>query len=245
MNGSTYQKVAAGGELKHGTLSEHSFTNKADTFGLLLSISRQDIYNDDMSALTSQPQDLGRIGALTLNDVVWSMFMDNADFFKAANKNFSAGVGTALGIDGLSQAEQAFDDKVGADGKPLGLTAAILLTPTALSSTAQVLMSAKEMRNPSGKDLTENPHAGKFQHVKSRYLGNAKYTGNSQKAWYLLADPREAATVEVVFLNGRETPTIETAEANFNQLGIQMRAYHDFGANLQDPNAGHKMKGEA
>jgi len=49
-----YEKVAPGGELKHGTLGEESYTNKADlsacharagTYGLLLSIDRRDIIN--------------------------------------------------------------------------------------------------------------------------------------------------------------------------------------------------------
>ena len=40
--------------------------------------------------------------------------------------------------------------------------------------------------------------------------------------------------IEVAFLNGQESPTIETAEVDFNVLGVQMRGYHDFGVNLQD-----------
>ncbi len=42
-----YEQVAPGGELKHGTLGEQSFTNKADTYGLMLTIDRRDIINDD------------------------------------------------------------------------------------------------------------------------------------------------------------------------------------------------------
>ena len=48
----------------------------------------------------------------------------------------------------------------------------------------------------------------------------------------------------MAFLNGQESPTIETAEADFNQLGIKMRGYHDFGCALQDPRGGLKSKGE-
>ncbi|NLF31332.1 MAG: hypothetical protein GX591_10655, partial [Planctomycetes bacterium] len=36
-----YEIVAPGGELKHGTLGEESYTNKADTYGLLLAIDRR------------------------------------------------------------------------------------------------------------------------------------------------------------------------------------------------------------
>jgi hypothetical protein len=57
------------------------------------------------------------------------------------------------------------------------------------------------------------------------------------KAWYLLADPADLPVIEVAFLNGQESPTIETAEADFNVLGVQMRGYHDFGCALQDASA--------
>jgi hypothetical protein len=49
----------------------------------------------------------------------------------------------------------------------------------------------------------------------------------------------------VAFLNGQESPVIETAEADFNVLGVRMRGYHDFGVALQDPRGGLKSKGEA
>ena len=76
------------------------------------------------------------------------------------------------------------------------------------------------------------------------YLANAQYPGNSSKASYLLAEPVDLPVIEVAFLNGQESPTIETAEADFNQLGIKMRGYHDFGCAMQDPRGGVKSKGE-
>ena len=30
-------------------------------------------------------------------------------------------------------------------------------------------------------------------------------------------------------------PTVESADADFNVLGVQMRGYHDFGVALQEP----------
>jgi hypothetical protein len=90
-----------------------------------------------------------------------------------------------------------------------------------------------------------NPHFGKFRLEVSRYLGNALYAGSSSKAWYLLADPADLPVIEVAFLNGQESPTIETAEADFSVLGVQMRGVHDFGVALQDWRGGTKQKGEA
>jgi hypothetical protein len=242
-----YEQVAPGGELKHGNLGSESYSNKADTYGLMLSIDRRDIINDDLGAITTVPRKLGRGSGLKINDVFWTNFLNNAAFFAVGNKNYLTGVDTALTIDGLTKAEQTFMGQVDSDGKPIGIMPSIVLVPTALSAIATQLNKSLEIRDTtsSTKYPIANPHQGKFRAEVSRYLSNSKYAGNSSKAWYLLADPNDLPVIEVAFLNGQESPTIETAEADFNVLGIQMRGYHDFGVALQDPRGGVKSKGEA
>jgi len=244
-----YEKVAPSGELKHGTLGNETYTNKADTYGLMLGIDRRDMINDDLGAITTVPRKLGRGSGLKINDVFWTMFIANSGgaFFAAGNKNYLTGTDTVLSIDGLTKAEVAFLEQVDGDGKPIGIMPAIVLVPTALSAIGTQLYKSVELRDTtaSTKYPIANPHQGKFRVEVSRYLANSQYTGNSSKAWYLLADPNDLPVIEVAFLNGQESPTIETAEANFNMLGIQMRGYHDFGVNLQDPRGGVKSKGEA
>jgi len=241
-----YEIVAPGGELKHGTLGEETYTNKADTYGLQLSVDRRDIINDDLGAITTVPRKLGRGSGLKINDVFWTKYMANSGFFTVGNNNFLSGADTALTIDGLTKAEVAFMDQVDGDGKPIGVMPSIMLVPTSLSAIGSQLFKSLEMRDTtaSTKFPVNNPHQGKFRVEVSRYLGNAQYAGNSSKAWYLLADPADLPVIEVAFLNGQESPTIETAEADFGVLGIQMRGYHDFGVNLQDPRGGIKSKGE-
>ena len=242
-----YELVAPGGEIKHGTLGNETYSNRADTYGLMLSIDRRDIINDDLGAITTVPRKLGRGSGLKINDVFWSVFLNNAAFFTTGNKNYLSGADTALSIDGLTKAEIAFMDQVDSDGKPIGVMPAILLVPTALSAIGSQLFKSMELRDNSSaaKYPVTNPHAGKFRVEVSRYLANASYSGSSSKAWYLLADPKDLPVIEVAFLNGQESPTIETAEADFQVLGVQMRGYHDFGVALQDPRGGVKMKGEA
>jgi len=242
-----YQPVAPGGALKHGTLGQEQYTNKADTFGLLLSIDRRDMINDDLGAITLVPRKLGRGSGLKINDVFWTIFLANSAFFTSGNKNYISGADTVLNIDGLTKAEVMFLDQVDSDGKPIGIMPAIILVPTALSAMGTQLFKSVEIRDTtsSTKYPIANPHQGKFRAEVSRYLANTKYTGASAKAWYLLADPADLPVIEVAFLNGQESPTIETAEADFNVLGIQMRGYHDFGVALQDPRGGLKSKGEA
>lgn len=241
-----YEKVAPGGEIQHGTLGEESFTNKADTYGRMLQITRQDIINDDLGALTDVSRKLGRGAALKLNDVFWTAFLDNASFFTGTGKYIS-GATTNLGINGLELGEVAFMGKTDAEGKPLGVRSEILLVPPALSVTGAVLMKSIEIRDNTAntKTPTANPFAGRYRLESSSYLGNAAYPGYSALAWYLLANPLDIATIEVAFLNGQESPTIENSDADFSTLGIQMRGYHDFGVAKQDARGGLKSKGSA
>jgi len=247
--GFKYEKVGPSGELKHGTVGEQSYTNQAETYGKMFAITRTDLINDDLGALTAVPRRLGRGGALKLNDVFWTEFMDNGSFFTAGNRNYKTGATTALGIDALSTAEQVFFDQVDPDGNPLGVMPAILLVPNGLNALASALMRSTKIVTAGGsskaKDPDENPHSGKFSIARSSYLSNTNITGNSSKAWYLLADPEDMPAIEVAFLNGRQEPTVESADADFNSLGIQMRGYHDFGVAKQEPRGGVKMKGEA
>jgi len=242
-----YEQVAPGGQMKHGTLGQEVYTNKADTFGLLLGVDRRDVINDDLGAITTVPRKLGRGSGLKINDVFWAAFLANSAFFTTGAKNYFAGADTALTIDGLTKAEKAFMDQVDSDGKPIGIMPAIVLVPTALSAMSTQLYKSLEIRDTtsSTKYPVANPHQGKFRAEVSRYLSNTRYTGNSEKAWYLLADPADLPVIEAAFLNGQEAPTIETANADFDILGIQMRGYHDFGIALQDPRGGTRMKGEA
>lgn len=241
-----YEKVGPGGEIKHGTLGELSYTNKAETYAKMFAITRQDIVNDDLGALTQIPRKLGRGAALALNDVFWAAFMNNSSFFTSGRGNFASGAGTALSIASLTAAETLFLNQTDPDGNPVAVMPRILLVPNALSVTANNLMDSRIIANDTTANtvtLANNPHAGKFSVVRSSYLSNTNITGNSTTAWYLLADPNDMAVIEVAFLNGKDTPTVESADADFNTLGIQFRGFHDFGVGLQEYRAGVKEAG--
>ena len=60
---------------------------------------------------------------------------------------------------------------------------------------------------------------GLLEAITSPFLSGTKY--------WLFNDA--FPLVDVAFLNGRTTPVVETAEANFHQLGIEMRCYFDYG----------------
>lgn len=237
--GMTYDKVGPSGELKHGTVGETSYTNAADTYGKMFAVTRRDIINDDLGALTQVPFKLGRGAAVKLNDVFWTAFMaDITTFWAAGRSNVSSGAGSALSSAGLSAALLKFRKQVDPDSLPLGIMPKLLLVPPELEITADELMTSTAVNTGGAATDTKVPNrnvwTSKFMTVVSSYLSNASYTGYSTAHWFLLADPMELSTIEVAFLNGRDTPTVESADADFDRLGIQMRGYHDFGVSRQE-----------
>lgn len=243
-----YERVDNGGKIPHGTLGEASYTVKADTYGRMLVVSRQDIINDNISALSDLPAALGRGGALAINKYFWTDFMDNSSFFTAsAPVNYISGATTNLSAAGLKTAKTAFEDLVDEDGNPMGISPKYLLVPNALEITANQLMNSTEIRETAGAATTgtANPYQSMCAVLRSSYLGNSNYTGYSTLAWYLIADPADVAVMEVAFLNGNRMPTISRSDADFDTLGIKLRGVHDFGVSKREPRAGLKSKGEA
>lgn len=239
--GFQFEKVAPGGELTHAVPSELSYTNKADTYGIMFGIPRTDIINDDLGALTAVPRRIGRGGMLKLNDIFWAEFLNNSDFFKSANLNVNEAVAD-MTTGGLTATETIFMSQTDADGKPLGSMPAILLVPTALKSKALALMTSEKIKGDADEP-DGNVWRGRFRVESSPYMHNTSYTGNSAAAWYMLADPNDIPVIEIAALNGRVEPTVETADADFNTLGVQMRGYSDVGVNLQEFRGGVRADG--
>ena len=239
-----YEKVGAGGEFAHGSIDELSYTQRADTYGIMYSLTRQMIINDDLGALNSMARQLGIGSADAVNKAFWTTFLDNSTFFASGNSNVGTG---ALSIANLTTGVATFKKQVKPSGHPLGWVPSVLLVPVDLEVIADQLfsdLSVNESATAGAPALSGNPHRGKYRPVSSAYMSNDSYTGYSATAWYLLADPMRAATVEVAFLNGVQTPTVESADADFNTLGVQFRGYHDFGISMQDYRAGFKSTGE-
>jgi len=241
-----FEALGAGGEIKHGTLGNQSYTNQADIYARMLAITEKDIVNDDLGALTATPQRLGRGAALKLNDLFWTEFLNNSAFFTTGRTNVNEGVAD-MTIGGLDATETIFTNQTDPDGKPLGLMAKILLVPTALKNKALALvdpLSRVQSGNTSGQPDV-NVFAGRFRVESSPYMSNSAYTGYSAAAWYMLADPMDMPVIEIAALNGRVEPVVETADADFNVLGIQMRGKSSVGVNLQEYRAGVRADGGA
>lgn len=245
-----FEELGPAGEIKHGNVGDESFTISLDTYAKMYAITRKDIINDDLGALTDIPRRIGRGAGLKVNTVFWTKFLDNASFFTTGAGNYFTGASTNLQSSSLKTALQMFRDQVDPDGKPLAITPRVLLVPTALEVTALELMTSTNYNTGGAATDTKVPNrniwAGMFTPAVSAYLGNTTFSANaSSTAWYLLADPQDIPVIEIAFLNGMEQPTVESADADFDTLGIQMRGWFDFGVEKQDGRGGVKSKGAA
>lgn len=241
--GFEFEEVAADGELKSADASDETRTIKAKTYGRITSLTRQDIINDDLGALSVIPTRLGRGAAIKLNKVFWAEFLsNNGTYYQAA----TPGSGNNLSISSLEAAYQAYGQLTDPDGNPLGVTPSILLVPKGLGIAARKLNSSANMLvsslgSTSSKVLEpqENVLRGLLDPVESSYLTTAATA--SQSTWWLCASPSDLPAMEVAFLNGVRVPTVEQAEASFNNLGVQMRGYFDFGVAKAEKLAAYRM----
>ena len=241
--GFVFDEVGSDGKLKSADASDATRTLQAKTYGRMSSITRQDIVNDDLGALTQVPRRLGRGAALKFNSVFWTEFQSsNSSYYEAA----SAAGGNALAIASLESAYTAYGQLTDPDGNPLGVTPAILLVPKGLAITARKLNSSANMivsslGSTSSKVLEPqaNVLAGLLDPVESSYLTTAATASNS--TWWLCANPNDIPAMEVGFLNGQRQPTVESADADFDTLGIQVRGYFDYGVSKGEKRAAYRM----
>lgn len=250
-----YEELPKHGEIKHGKVGEESYTRQVRTYAKMFMLDRVDIINDDLAAFDDLRVKVGGGAARALNTIFWTRFLDNAAFFTAGRTNYITGADSALGIDGvgLQKGITAFRKlrTPAADGKKrvVGGRPEILLVPPELEFIAQRIFQSTNVNSGGAATADSIPdtniHAGKYRPVVCDWLSDADFTGNSSTAWYLFRAPRNLAAVVVSFLNGQQNPTVDMAEADFNQLGVQFRGYHDFGVDLAEYLAGIKSKGAA
>lgn len=247
IGGGTFQKVPAGGEIKHGSLTDFSAPLQGDTYAELLAVDRKDLINDDLGKFNEIPALLGRNSALLVERSVYTLLLANSgggasDFFGTDNGNYLSGGGSALALAGLDAAFAAFLSQTDTNGDPVLIQPAVLLVPPALWSTGQNLTAPAARLiagTATGTQPDNSPFAGMFQVVTSAYLSEDLGLSNaSDKAWFLLAGPGDFAVVQVGFLGGKAAPTIESSSMDFDRLGLSIRGYIDFGCATLEPKGG-------
>ncbi|MCQ4165135.1 prohead protease/major capsid protein fusion protein [Tahibacter harae] len=240
-------EVKENGLFTYGTLSDAERESiVAKTKGKLLSISRQMIINDDLGAFIGLTREMGQGAGRTVEDDVFSLLLSNPNtgdggaLFNAtanttpgghANLNASGAAPTVAGFDAARQAMAVQRNVGGTDY--ISVSPAIWLGPVSLAGQAKVVNEAQYDIDQSNKQNYPNKSRGLVQKV----VESPRLTGNQ---WYLFADPRISAVLEVGFLNGQQTPYSEMKEG-FEQDGVTWKIRHDYGVAAVGFRGAHKV----
>jgi hypothetical protein len=221
---------------EHGEYTRSKLTDGGEliglgTFGEIFAITRQALINDDLDALIGIPQKQGAAYRLTVN--YWAYYelvnglVGGSALYSSGNGNLTdTGSGGAPSVAqlakglGLMTAQKDINDK-----QVLNIRPAFLICPVALETTALQLIGA--VNDPSKSVPVPNPFQGRLTVVSDPNLDA------SPAEWYLAAAPGLASTIEVAFLDGVETPTLEQ-QTGWNIDGTEFKVRGDFGIKVLD-----------
>lgn len=226
------QEIPENGEFKTVSGMDEGVDTGLKTYGKKFGFSRQTIINDDLGTVARLITAQVRANQRFINKLCYQMLTKNGKIYDG-KALFVADHGNLMTANAPSIAslnefivKMAMQKDInGTD--VLNLTPKFILAPKALElQIRQLLESAAD---PSATHAgVVNPMKGAFQLITDAQLDIA-----NPKGYYAVADPRDVDTIEVTYLNGKRTPTLES-KVSWDTLGIEWRMYHDFGINVLD-----------
>lgn len=221
----TLLEVKEGAEYKYATVGERGETVQLATYGRKFMLTRQAIINDDLDAFSKIPMGMGRAAIRTVGDLVYAILTSNpvmADavaLFHASHNNLptAATINTAS-VDAMRVAMA----KQTAGGGALNIKLANLLVPVALGGTARVVANSEfEVGATSKNNTVPNSVRGTFEVIEDARLDAA-----SAISWYGAANAGITDTIEVSYLDGIQTPTLEQ-QGGWDIDGVEFKVRMD------------------
>ena len=223
--------VPEGGQFQQDFLGEASARTKVATYGKLFSLTRQAIINDDLGLFSKIATKYGSAAKRLVNKMVYAQLtgnvkmQDNIALFDTKHGNV-AGTGEALSVKAIAKAITAMRRQKGITGDAtLNITPKYLVVPPELEITAYQIVNSTAAVDGVNSGVV-NPYKGRFVVVADAEL-------TDPDAWYLVADASQHDTIEVTYLNGVETPRLETRQG-FDVDGIEYKVAFDCGVSALD-----------
>lgn len=232
--------LGEGGEIKAGAFKESRETAALSTSARLVTMTRQMLINDDLSAFGDFSAGAGRAAARRENAMFYALLLANSGagpkladgkaMFHVDHANLAA-TGGAIAEDTLSEARKAGRTQKDIDGHALNAEYPILLLgPNKETEAEKVLVDI----TPT-KTSDVNIFAG-----KRRIVSDAAITDN---AWWNFADPSTGqANFVYGYLRDTESPQVRQ-DKPFNYDGMGFGVIHDFGVGAIDSRFGFKNPG--
>lgn len=233
--------VPEGGQFQQDFLGEASARTKVATYGKLFSLTRQAIINDDLGLFSKIATKYGSAAKRLVNKMVYAQLTGNVKMQDGValfdNKHGNvAGTGEALSVKAIAKAITAMRRQKGITGEAtLNITPKYLVVPPELEVTAYQIVNSTAAVDGVNSGVV-NPYKGRFVVVADAEL-------TDPDAWYLVADATQHDTIEVTYLNGVETPRLETRQG-FDVDGIEYKVAFDCGVSALDFRGLYKNAGK-
>jgi ATP-dependent protease ClpP protease subunit len=226
------QRVQDGAEYTYASLGERGETVQLATYGKMFSITRHTIINDDLDAFGKIPRRMGRAAIRTIGDLVYAILTssrkmaDGKELFHVDHNNIGAGSTiTTAAVDAMRvlMGRQTDGNAV------LNIRLAHLLVPLALEGTASVVRDSEYEVGAGAKNNTV-PNS-----VRNTFdvISDARLDVVSPTRWYGTANQNVFDTVEVSYLDGVETPTLEQ-QTGWHVDGVEYKVRMDAGVSPLD-----------
>ncbi len=213
----------------------------AATKGNIINISRQTIINDDLGAFIGLANMLGRAARRTIEADVYALLASNPvmsdgiALFHANHSNL-AGSGAAISIATAEAARVAMAQQQDVSGNDyLDLRPAVWLGGMSAGGTARETFGAEWNDDTSKRQSKPNIVRGLVEDI----VDTPRISGNE---WYLFASAMDAPVIEVAFLNGEQTPFLDSMDG-FNVDGMQWKVRLDYGVAAIDWRGAYKNAG--
>lgn len=224
--------IGENGEFKMKKISDADYEKVSlTTKGNLLNISRQMIINDDLNGIAQYADQLGRASARTIESAFYAQFalnsgngplmVDGVALFDAAHGNIAttAAAPSTASFDAIRTQMKSIKDKDGNDY--LDIQPSIWLGPSALKGAADLINRSQYEVGTNRNNTTPNISAALFDKI----IDTPRLSGT---AWYAFADPGAEPVFEIVFLNGQESPHLES-QMGYEVDGMSWKIRHDWG----------------
>lgn len=233
--------VPEGGQFQQDVFGEASARTKVATYGKIFSLTRQAIINDDLGLFSKIATKYGSAAKRLVNKMAYAQLtgdvkmQDNVALFDDKHGNV-AKTGEALSVKAIAKAITAMRRQKGIQGTAnLNITPKYLVVPPELEVTAYQIVNSTAAVDSTNSGVV-NPYKGRFVIVADAEL-------TDPDAWYLVADASQHDTIEVTYLNGVETPRLETRQG-FDVDGIEYKVAFDCGVSALDFRGLYKNAGK-
>ena len=233
--------VPEGGQFQQDVFGEASARTKVATYGKIFSLTRQAIINDDLGLFSKIATKYGSAAKRLVNKMVYAQLtgtvkmQDNVALFDVKHGNVAT-TGEALSLKAIAKAITAMRRQKGITGAAnLNITPKYLVVPPELEVTAYQIVNSTAAVDGTNSGVV-NPYKGRFVVVADAEL-------TDPDAWYLVADASQHDTIEVTYLNGVETPRLETRQG-FDVDGIEYKVAFDVGVDAIDFRGLYKNDGK-